>query len=1116
MKISNEGLLLRLLVIATLAAILAFSSKGAESPDEFATKLNGKLPRRSVEGGTRKTAAPGSEATGVAAEVSTKLSEVLSRMTAINQAKPVAPKAQGRQAIRAQSGVADEAEVTLRPVNGTVLQIKGKILEQPAAGKLFASAGSRNEHTARQFLRRNAGLLRVQDPDAELNLASQEGDGLGKHLRFNQSYRGLPVWPAGLRVHLDPAGNVNLLDGSYAPTPAGVAVEPKVTADEAIERAKALLKNSAQAEATQPELIIYASLQAPPRLAWRFDLSVRLTEAWLFVVDALNGRILHRSTRIHDANVVGAGVDQTGTTRALNVWQQEGTYFLSDTSKKMFDGGFDPLQDPHGVITVTDARGRSVEEVWGNPVFLITSSQHNLWDIPAGVSAAFNFSQTYDYYLERHGRNSLDGNGGNVTAIVRVGGYANASWHGNLRVMLFGDVKAYAASLDVVGHELTHGVTENTAGLIYENQSGALNESMSDIFGEMVEARARGQNDWLIGSELDKPIRNMKNPGAIIIGNTGRGFPSKMSEFLNMDNTPDTDHGGVHFNSSIINHAFYLLAEGLPEAIGRGDAERIFFRNLTQHLQAQSQFIDCRLGCVASAEELFGANSTQARATAAAFDAVEIFAAPTTPDPTPVPVVQGPDSALFVYFDDVFGTYGLGRREGALGDNEFGSAFADDVRASRPAVTGDGTIALFVNSEWDICIAQTDDGTTRQCLGFAGTVHSVAVSPNGKLAAFVLRNPQTEQPDGKITVVDIEAGSAKTYNLVAPSEDGIAIDAILYADAMTFSTDSSMIVYDALSQVKIGNNPAVERWSIYSLNLATEKTSIIVPPIDGYDTGNPSYGRAGNRYIVFDAIQAGSGNTAVLVLDLFSGQAAAVGVVQNGVGYPAFTGDEGGVIFAARDENATATGFSLFKQELGSDRLTKNGTPTLWYQDAELGVIYRRGAFSGTNSLPTITLTATPSNPTAPAVLILTATAGDNGGQVAKVEFYNGTTKLGEVTAAPYKFTWRGVARGEYHLIARAIDNVQGTTDSEPVHVTVGDGQGGGGSHVRVQRLANQAMRLTIESTAGDYIIQQTTNFRDWVDIYPVTVGNDGKGSVDDFGGPQNNAILFYRTKKSE
>ena len=111
--------------------------------------------------------------------------------------------------------------------------------------------------------------------------------------------------------------------------------------------------------------------------------------------------------------------------------------------------------------------------------------------------------------------------------------------------MLFGTVRPFVASLDVVGHELSHGVTEKTAGLIYELQSGALNEAFSDIFGEMVEARARGVNDWLLGSELAKPIRNMKNPGALIIGGLNKPFPSRMSEFLVLPNTDDADRASL-------------------------------------------------------------------------------------------------------------------------------------------------------------------------------------------------------------------------------------------------------------------------------------------------------------------------------------------------------------------------------------------------------------------------------------------------------------------------------------------------------------------------------------------------------------------------------------------
>lgn len=1098
------GLQFRLLAFAFLAA----ASIGA-ADDPYARAINESLRAKQAGVAVQQAPAQSKPSEGEAAVIGARIKEAVDGVARARVARQVPPA----PPLAAQNAGGGKAEVRLRPGNKTVLQIKGAMLEEAAQGAFFANAGGRNEHTARQFLRRERALLRLQDPDGELKLLGQDKDELGHRLRFRQEYRGIPVWPSGLRVHLDPQGNVNLVDGAYAPTPAEADLTPKITADEAVRRASKVLSRGENPEATVPELIIYAPLEGKSRLAWRFDLQRGLVESWRFVVDASNGRVLHRSNRIHDTGADGSGVDLTGATRSLKVWEQAGTYYLSDTSKQMFKPGFDPLQDPRGVITVSDARGKQVNELFDGAIFHITSSSANLWDIPAGVSAAFNFSQTYDYFMERHSRDSIDGRGGNVTAIVRVGNYANASWHGNLQLMLFGEVKPYAACLDVVGHELTHGITENSAGLIYENQSGALNEAFSDIFGEMVEARARGQNDWFMASELDAPIRNMKNPGSINIPGLGRPYPSKMSEFVVLPNTRDGDHGGVHINSSIINHAFYLLAEGLPAAIGRQSAERIFFRALTQHLQAQSQFIDCRLACIASAEAIFGAQSTEAKSTAAAFDAVEIFGAPPTQDPTPVPVVQGPDSTIFVYFDAILNTFNLGRRETAQGDNEFGSIFALDVRPTRPAVSGDGALALFVDSSFDLCIVATDDGNTRDCLGFAGLVHSVALSPDKRLVAFVLRNPDTQQPDGQINVVDVETGESKTYNLVAPSQDGIAIDAVIHADAMNFSTDSKSLVYDAVSEVRVGNAPAITRWSIYALNLATEQTSIVVPPIEGLNTGNPAFGRAGNRYLTFDAMNPANGNSGVVVLDLFTGEAGLVGTIENGAGFPVFTGDEKAVIYATRDENAVDSGFSLIRQELSTNRLAPSGDATLWCLDAPLGVTYRRGSFAGTNALPAVTLSSSVTNATAPATITLSAVATDADGTVAKVEFYSGVTRLGEATAAPYQFTWQNVPVGEYRLTARAIDNVNGAGDSGTILVQVRPAETER-SRMKAEWLANRVVRLTVEGVPGEYIIEQSQDLRAWSDIYPLTVGATGKATLDDSGGPQNLPTLFYRVRR--
>lgn len=345
-------------------------------------------------------------------------------------------------------------------------------------------------------------------------------------------------------------------------------------------------------------------------------------------MDAKDRRILNRIHQCPDANVIGSapGLDQK--TYSVNAWSAGGKYYLADTTKSMFQSDFDPIQNPLGVITIYDAHLLTKDQLNTGDILRVESLDVNTW-LPDAVSAAFNFGLTCDYFWERFNRNSINGEGGNIKAVVRVGNMDNAFWSFSEKAMYFGDVRPYAASLNVVGHELTHGVVQFSAGLVYEFQPGALNEAFSDIFGEMVEARRDGQPDWKLGSGLDFVLRDFKNPGSRQYG--GRPYPKKMSEFFDLPNDRDSDYGGVHINSSIINHAFYLLAEGLPGAIGLGDAEKIFYRCLTVHLQNQSQFQDARLGCIASAEALFGIGSPQVYKVAEAFDAVEITGGLPTP-----------------------------------------------------------------------------------------------------------------------------------------------------------------------------------------------------------------------------------------------------------------------------------------------------------------------------------------------------------------------------------------------------------------------------------------------------------------------------------------------------
>jgi Zn-dependent metalloprotease len=288
-------------------------------------------------------------------------------------------------------------------------------------------------------------------------------------------------------------------------------------------------------------------------LSWKFDLTAALSEAWSIVVDAQDGSILHRSSLVFEVQAKGSGVDLVGQTRPLNLWQTNSTYYLVDTSKKSFDPAFDPLIDAHGIIAVVDAGNAPYWEVITglDTIPFLSSSAADRWTPPDAVSAAYTLSEVFDYYWERHGRNSIDGQGGNVFAVVGIGEADTAVWSDYFQLMLFGNVRPWAAALDVTAHELTHGIVQFSASLGYD-PIGALNEAFADIFGEMVEARTRGTNDcdW---HRLNEKIRNLRTR---IAHHGVRAALSVQDEWQALADTDKFDSGGAHVNATIVGHAF--------------------------------------------------------------------------------------------------------------------------------------------------------------------------------------------------------------------------------------------------------------------------------------------------------------------------------------------------------------------------------------------------------------------------------------------------------------------------------------------------------------------------------------------------------------------------------
>ena len=962
---------------------------------------------------------------------------------------------------------------------GLPRRISGPSLVGSAARPAQPSATLHPSRRVIAFIEDYRELFQLDEPGDELELVREESDSLGfTHLRFQQRHQGLKVIGCELLAHIDIDGHLTAIESTLERTPRLPTIVPVVTAEQAATLTRVRFPGGRSASHTPPDLGILAAAGETARLAWSFELMVGYSQAWRVVVDAETGRLLSRESRICTANVAGSGVDLLGATRNLNVWQSGATYYLVDASKPSFNPSFNPLVDARGVILIADAHGTPLAQLTDSDILYVTSPSPNSWSVRDGVSAAYCFSQTYDYFRDRHGRNSYDNLGTTLTALVRIGGMDNAFWNGAVGMMGFGDVQPYAASLDVIGHEVTHGVVEQSAGLIYQNQPGALNESFADIFGEMTEARTDGQPDWMIGSRLSSPFRNMRDPAS-------KQLPGRMSEFVKLPNTDAGDHGGVHVNSSIINRAFYQLAAGLPNALGLIPSERIFYRALTFHLLAQSQFVDARLAAITSAEGLFGVGSAQAVRTAEAFDSVEIFASPSTTPPPAIPVVAAPDSYLTVQ-DALLGGYEMRRWETALSDGSFGRQIATGIKRSRPAVDGAGELAMFVNAAHDLVFIDTADPTDRADLGEPGRIHSVAGSPDGRYVSLVLRNATTGVPENEILLIDLVNGGSKTFELAVPLLDGTSVDQVLYADAMTFSADSSLLVYDALSTVRFGSANPVRRWSVSALDPATGRTSVLIPPIDGVDTGNPSFGRAGNRYLLFEATDIAANLSYVFLADLFAGEARSIRVVEDVYTYPCFTGDEGAVLYAAPDGSLFGSGISLYRIPLTADRLGTTGNPEWWIENAYLGVIYRRGDFVGTNALPVISLLPGVTSVPPLVPFQLGAQASDADGSVARVEFYDGSILLGQTvtaTAGSYRFNWTPTTVGTHRLIARAVDNLGATADSAPLVVQVQASR----PRLSLTSLSQTQVRIVVSEGDGAYDLQQSSDLKVWTKVTSLT-----------------------------
>jgi Zn-dependent metalloprotease len=495
---------------------------------------------------------------------------------------------------------------------------------------MFAQAGP--QATAESLAQAAAGSLanRLGAGHALVATSTFVDDRGQAHVRLQQTYRGVPVFEGQAIVHVDLASQ-SVIDTTDATLGFGaIDVRPGQAANAAAARAAEHF-NLPPGLAARNDLVVLVN-DGVPSLAWQ----VRLTgdgargpvDAFAFV-DA-NGRgVLRSFDNVQTAAAAGTGRSFFNGTVTLTTDLANGVFSLVDPTR-----GGQSTRDLNNRQSGQGALFTDADNAWGDGTLANRQT--------VGVDAQYGTSVTWDYYKNVHGRNGIANDGKGASNRVHYGrNYNNAFWSDSCFCMTYGDGDGTTFnpfdSLDVAAHEMSHGVTSRTANLTYIGESGGLNEGTSDIFGTMVEYYANNLNDtpdYRIGERLYKngtgAIRNMVNPSS-----DGASADCWYSGVGNLD---------VHYSSGVANHFFYLLAEGTTNGspsktcttgntrvasgtdtvagIGRSAAERIWYRALTVYMTSGTTYAGARTATLNAATDLFGANSTQYNAVAAAWTAV--------------------------------------------------------------------------------------------------------------------------------------------------------------------------------------------------------------------------------------------------------------------------------------------------------------------------------------------------------------------------------------------------------------------------------------------------------------------------------------------------------------
>jgi Zn-dependent metalloprotease len=458
------------------------------------------------------------------------------------------------------------------------------------------------------------------------------------HYTYSLNYKGIPIRHNVIKIHMN--GSLLVSVNASLDKVSG-SITPSISSDQVIETAlnhvnatrykwempeeEALLKMEQGNDASYyptPQLMWYTNPSAnTTSLVYGVDVYADEPLSRQFIyIDAHTNQIVAAENRIHTADSNGVAVTAYSGNRVMVADYFASQFRLRETGRGNGIQTFD--------LNNTSNYGAAVDFIDADNYWNNTSNQ----DHYAG-DAHWGAEMTYDYFWQIHNRNSIDGNGFLLKSYMHYNtNYNNAFWDGQR--MTYGDGNGTTftplTAIDITAHEIAHGLTSNTSHLVYANESGALNESFSDIFGVSVEAFANNNVlNWIMGEDATpngNGIRNMSNPNAFSDPDTYLG-----THYY----TGTQDNGGVHTNSGVQNFWFYLLTVGGTgtndinnvynvSGLGIVDAARIAFRNNTFYLTPNSDYQDARFYAVQSAIDLFGACSPEVMSATNAWYAVGV------------------------------------------------------------------------------------------------------------------------------------------------------------------------------------------------------------------------------------------------------------------------------------------------------------------------------------------------------------------------------------------------------------------------------------------------------------------------------------------------------------